>query len=70
MAGRRGLLMRTDDRSTLIKDHIAGGALRLTALLVPQSLPVFSVDVPCQLGDALRDLLLVQRGWATSAVLR
>jgi hypothetical protein len=29
--------------STLIKDHLAGGASRLAALLLPQILPVFSV---------------------------
>ena len=46
---------------TLIKDHLAGGASRLAALLLPQILPVFSVVAPCQPGAALRDLVLVQR---------
>ena len=44
----------------LIKDHLAGGASRLAALLLPQILPVFSVVTPCQPGAALRDLVLVQ----------
>ena len=52
--------------STLIKDHLAGGASRLAALLLPQILPVFSVVAPCHPGAALRDLVLVQRGQATS----
>src|SRR5437867_7083486 len=52
--------------STLIKDHLAGGASRLAALLLPQILPVFSVVAPCHPGAALRDLVLVQRGRATS----
>src|SRR4051794_18671690 len=52
--------------STLIKDHLAGGASRLAALLLPQILPVFSVVAPCQPGAALRELVLVQRGQATS----
>src|SRR5438067_9418918 len=52
--------------STLIKDHLAGGASRLAALLLPQILPVFSVVAPCHPGAALRDLVLVQRGPATS----
>ena len=51
--------------STLIKDHLAGGASRLAALLLPQILPVFSVVAPCHPGAALRDLVLVQRGRAT-----
>src|SRR5438128_11626757 len=51
--------------STLIKDHLAGGASRLAALLLPQILPVFSVVAPCEPGAALRDLVLVQRGQAT-----
>src|SRR5438067_12880826 len=46
--------------STLIKDHLAGGASRLAALLLPQILPVFSVVAPCHPGAALRDLVLVQ----------
>ena len=54
--------------STLIKDHLAGGASRLAALLLPQILPVFSVVAPCQPGAALRDLVLVQRGQATSGL--
>ena len=49
----------------LIKDHLAGGASRLAALLLPQILPVFSVIAPCQPGAALRDLAPVQRGQAT-----
>src|SRR6266853_1954739 len=52
--------------SPLIKDHLAGGASRLAALLLPQILPVFSVVAPCHPGAALRDLVLVQRGQATS----
>src|SRR5438477_10518694 len=51
--------------STLIKDHLAGGASRLAALLLPQILPVFSVVAPCHPGAALRDLVLVQCGQAT-----
>src|SRR6478672_11064642 len=54
--------------STLIKDHLAGGASRLAALLLPQILPVFSVVAPCHPGAALRDLVLVQRGQATKRV--
>ena len=50
----------------LIKDHLAGGASRLAAFLLPQILPVSSVVAPCQTGAALRDLVLVQRGQATS----
>src|SRR5439155_7367014 len=53
--------------STLIKDHLAGGASRLAALPFPQILPVFSVVAPCHPGAALRDLVLVQCGRATSA---
>jgi hypothetical protein len=52
--------------STLNKDHLAGGASRLASLLLPQILPVFSVVAPCDPGAALRDLVLVQRGQATS----
>jgi hypothetical protein len=55
----------TSGLSTLIKDHLAGGASRLAALLLPQILPVFLVVAPCQPGAALRDLVLVQRGRAT-----
>src|SRR5437762_9003936 len=55
----------TSGLSTLIKDHLAGGASRLAALLLPQILPVFSVVAPCHPGAALRDLVLVQRGPAT-----
>src|SRR5690349_4928495 len=51
--------------SPLIKDHLAGGASRLAALLLPQILPVFSLVAPCQPGAALRDLVLVQRRQAT-----
>ncbi len=57
---------RLSGLSTLIKDHLAGGASRLAALLLPQILPVFSVVAPCHPGAALRDLVLVQRGQATS----
>jgi hypothetical protein len=56
----------TSGLSTLIKDHLAGGASRLAALLLPQILPVSSVVAPCHPGAALRDLVLVQRGQATS----
>src|SRR6266511_1625610 len=56
--------------SSLIKDHVAGGASRLAALLLPQILPVSSVVAPCQTGAALRDLVLAQRGQATSFMLR
>ena len=49
----------------LIKDHLAGGASRLAALLLPQILPVFSVVAPCHPGAALRDLVLVQPIQAT-----
>src|SRR5438128_7941502 len=52
--------------STLIKDHLAGGASRLATLLLSQILPVFSVVAPCHPGAALRDLVLVQRGRTTS----
>src|ERR1041384_7409097 len=51
---------------TLTKDHLAGGASWLAALLLRQILPVFSVVAPCHPGAALRDLVLVQRGRATS----
>src|SRR5436305_2540389 len=57
-------LPRTSGLSTPIKDHLAGGASRLAALLLPQILPVFSVVAPCQPGAAL--LVLVERGQATS----
>src|SRR5688572_925673 len=57
--------MASSGPSTLIKDHFAGGASRLAALLLPQILPVFSVVAPCQPGAALRDLVLVLRGRAT-----
>jgi hypothetical protein len=57
--------MPTSDPYTLIKDHLAGGASRLAALLLPQILPVFSVVAPCHPGAALRDLVLVQRARAT-----
>src|SRR4029450_13123409 len=57
----------TSGLSTLIKDHLAGGASRLAALLLSQILPVFSVVAPCQPGAALRDLVLVPRGQTTSA---
>src|SRR5207237_218879 len=62
MARRR----RASGLSTLIKDHLAGGASRRTALLLPQILPVFLVVAPCPAGAPLRDLVLLQRGQATS----
>jgi len=79
--------------STLIKDHLAGGASRLAALLLSHILPVLhptvhnthgggpalAVVAPYEPGSparqprwggrpgaALRDLVLVQRGHATS----
>src|ERR687898_54915 len=61
---------RTSGVSPLIKDHLAGGASRLAALLLPQILPVFSVVAPCHPGAALRDLVLVQRRHATSPARR
>src|SRR5204862_7453680 len=42
----------TSGLSTLIKDHLAGGASRLAALLLAQILPVFSVVAPCHPGAA------------------
>ena len=57
---------KTSGLSTLIKDHLAGGASRPAALLLLQILPVFSVVAPCRPGAARRDLVLVQRGCATS----
>src|SRR5438132_12778845 len=51
--------------SRLIKDHLAGGASRLAALLLPHIPPVCSVVAPCHPGAALRDLVLVHRGPAT-----
>ena len=51
--------------STLIKDHLAGGASRLAALLLPHMFPTCSVVAPCDPGGALRDLVLVQRRQAT-----
>jgi hypothetical protein len=51
--------------STLINDHLAGGASRLAALLLPHMFPTCSVVAPCDPGAALRDLVLVQRGPAT-----
>jgi hypothetical protein len=55
----------TSGLSTLSKYHLAGGASRLAALLLPHRLPVCSVVAPCQPGAALRDLVLAQRGQAT-----
>src|SRR4029453_18574540 len=55
-------------RRSLINAPLAGGASRLAAFLLPQILPVFSVVAPCQPGAALRDLVLVQRGQATSRI--
>ena len=49
-----------------MEDHLAGGASRLAALLLPQILLVFSVVAPGHPGAALRDLVLLQRGRATS----
>src|SRR5216117_296569 len=63
--GRSAHFIRPSGLSTLIEDHLAGGASRLAALLLPQILPVFSVVAPCHPGAALRDLVLVQRGQAT-----
>jgi len=56
----------TSGLSSLIKDHLAGGAARLAALLLAHILPVCSVVAPCHPGAALRDLVLVQRGQTTS----
>jgi hypothetical protein len=56
----------TSGLSSLIKDHLVGGASRLASLLLPQILPVFSVVAPSQSGAALHDLVLVQRGQTTS----
>jgi len=53
--------LAASDLNTLIKNHLAGGASRLAALLLRQILPVFSVVAPCHPGAALRDLVLVQR---------
>src|SRR5947208_13671159 len=65
--------MHVSGPSTLIKDHLAGGASRLAALLSAQTFPIFSRLAPCHPGAALRDLVLVQRGRTTrrfaSAVL-
>src|SRR4051812_31255474 len=65
MPAHNTLACNTSGLATLIKDHLAGGASRLTALRLPQILPVFSVDAPCHPGAALRDLVLVQRGQTT-----
>src|ERR1700752_4527719 len=45
---------------------LAGGASRLAALLLPQICSIFSVVAPCHPGAALRDLVLLHRGRATS----
>src|SRR5919112_775089 len=45
---------------------LRGGTSGFAALLLAQILPAFSVAAPCQPGAALRDLLLVQRGPATT----
>src|ERR1700752_1242208 len=50
------------------QDHLAGGASRLAALLLPQICPIFSVVAPCHPGAALRDLVLLHRGRATSSI--
>jgi D-alanyl-D-alanine-carboxypeptidase/D-alanyl-D-alanine-endopeptidase len=60
--------------STLIREYLAGSASRLTALLLPQILPVFSVVTPCHPGAARRDPALVQCGqtsnrWRNAAVM-
>src|SRR2546425_556692 len=71
--------LRTSGPSTLIEGHLAG-ASRLAALLLPQILPVLPphraenarwgprrvVVAPCHPGAALGDVVLVQRGRATS----
>jgi hypothetical protein len=62
---RRDCRRATSGLYRLIKDHLAGGASRLAALLLPQILPVFSVVAPCHPGAALRDLVLVQPIQAT-----
>jgi hypothetical protein len=56
----------TSGLSSLIKNHVAGGASRLAALLLPRILPVLSVVAPGHPGAALRDLVLVQRRQTTS----
>src|SRR5205823_14682575 len=66
MPGSVSYPSQTSGPSSLIKEHLAGGASRLAALLLPQILPVFSVVAPCHPGAALRDLVLVQRRRATS----
>src|SRR2546421_6182831 len=65
MPGSVSYPSQTSGPSSLIKEHLAGGASRLAALLLPQILPVFSVVAPCHPGAALRDLVLVQHGRAT-----
>src|SRR5882672_6224305 len=59
-------LLRAGGPCTLTKNHLAGGASRLAALLLPQILRVFSVVAPCHPGVALGDLVLAQRGRPTS----
>jgi hypothetical protein len=55
----------TSGLSTLYKDHRAGAASRLAALLLPQIWPISSVVAPCDPGAALRDLVVAQRRQAT-----
>ena len=55
--------------STLKEDHLAGGASRLAALLIAHICPICSLFAPGQPGAALRDLVLLQRGQATSREL-
>jgi hypothetical protein len=56
----------TSGLSALNKDHLSGTATRLAALLLAQIFPIFSLVAPCDPGAALRNLVLVQRGQATS----
>jgi hypothetical protein len=55
---------------SLKNNHLASGASRLTAFLLPHILPVCSVVAPCQSGAALRDLVLLQRGHAIRTLRR
>ena len=47
------------------KDHLAGGASRLAALLIDHLCPISSLFAPCHPGAALRDLVLLHRGQTT-----
>src|SRR5258707_8085138 len=65
-------MIRRPPRSTLFPyttlfRSLPGGASQLAALLLRQTLPVFSVVTPCQPGAARRDLCHDPRGWDTSA---